>query len=156
VIPYIADLARELGFRVVALIDHDKAHHQTGKELDAVVKACDAVIRLPEKVAIEKATLHGMPMEAVRAASAAVTELLGIADPVKDKADNDARKALVLALHNSSFHEQLVEAIFEETGLLPPLVTAGLDALARAASAGYAGPSIVDLALPAVASDPTP
>ncbi|MEV6851227.1 hypothetical protein [Actinoplanes sp. NPDC051411] len=113
VIPHVAELGRDLGFRVIALIDHDKPHHQSGTELKAVVNARDVVIRLPEKVAIEKAVLYGVPMDTVRAATAAVTDLLGISDPADGKADDTALNAVVSALHSSSFHEQLVDAAID-------------------------------------------
>jgi hypothetical protein len=149
VIPPVAKLARELGFRVIALIDHDGDSPKAAGEFAAVAATCDAVIRLPEKIAIEKATFAGIAISTVREASAAVADLLNITDPTDGKIDDKtAVKSLTTEMHRVAFHEQMIEAIQDTAKVLPPVVVDALDTLVRAASPDYAGPSVIDLVRP--------
>jgi hypothetical protein len=59
-VPRMAELARGLGFRVVALVDFDADAAQAAARLAAIQSAADAVVRLPVKHAIEQALLAGI------------------------------------------------------------------------------------------------
>ncbi len=61
----VAELARGLGFRVVALVDYDNDEALAASRLAAVQAAADAVVRLPKGKAIEAAILDGVPDEEI-------------------------------------------------------------------------------------------
>jgi hypothetical protein len=67
-VPRVARLARSLGFRVVAILDFDNGP-ETAPRLDAALAEADAVVRLPEGYAIERA-VGDVSDEAARAALA--------------------------------------------------------------------------------------
>jgi putative ATP-dependent endonuclease of OLD family len=67
-IPKLANLAGELGFRVVAILDHDKPGPTTEANLRNAELAADAVVRLPERFAIEKALVYGIEGQVLREA----------------------------------------------------------------------------------------
>lgn len=72
-IPPVANLAKQLGYRVIALIDGDpaKTSAETVKEIE---DACDAVVRLPDTMAVERAILAGATAAQLRTASAIFPE----------------------------------------------------------------------------------
>ena len=55
-IPRLANAARALGFRVVSVIDHDGGSSQVEAELQTNLDSADAVVRLPPRFAVERAT----------------------------------------------------------------------------------------------------
>lgn len=59
-IPAVGQLARRLGFRVVALVDYDNDEAEAASRLAALLTDVDAVVRLPHKHAIEEALLSGV------------------------------------------------------------------------------------------------
>ena len=140
-IPMIAELARQLGFRVIALIDQDKG----GAAVEAKVQAaCDVVIRLPPKHAIERAMLAGIPASKIRAASATLVEY-GIPDPVVGRGDEAMLTELCKVLHKQGLHEQMLSGLDAETGSPPPMILLALAWIASTASPGYTGPAVVDV-----------
>jgi len=129
-IPRVATLARQLGFRVVALIDGDRPSDSVSAALTEIEDACDAVITLPEGIALEAALTYGVDVEALRAAGAFLTSY-GIPDPTADKGDDEVASALWQPLHKHGLHEPFLEAVSIAVGL-PPLVGAALDSVATA------------------------
>jgi hypothetical protein len=140
-IPVIADLARSLGFRVIALIDRDKAEEQTIHQIEG---SCDVVIRLPPKTAIEGALLAGADLAAIRAASATLTVFVS-QDPAHGVSDADLVRAVKYSLHKKSLHEPFLNALVEETKQHPPMIISVLDQVVAAASPSYSGPTIIDI-----------
>jgi putative ATP-dependent endonuclease of OLD family len=116
----IADLADDLGFRVVAVLDYDRAD-QAEAELVASEEAADAVIRLPEGFAIERALCDGLSDEAVREALSALRDGFGLALPADpDDLDGDDLMDLVVKTLKQSggLHAEFVAALGE--GEVPP------------------------------------
>ncbi|MFE7528052.1 hypothetical protein ACFU7Y_20390 [Kitasatospora sp. NPDC057542] len=147
-IPRIADLARQLGFRVLVLIDRDRDNQQTTDELTKIQASCDVVLRLPLGAAIERALVEGLPLPEVAAASAALTEY-GIPDPMSGATDEWAVSNLCKVIHKQGLHEQFLEALYSDgKAQHPPLILNALAELARAADPAYDGPQVIDLALP--------
>lgn len=107
-IPRVADLARRLGFRVLAVIDRDKDGAQAASQLAKILAACDIVIRLP-KGAIERAMLAGIDLDKIVAASATLTAY-NIPDPVAGRADESVVTDLCKVIHKQGLHEQLLDA----------------------------------------------
>jgi putative ATP-dependent endonuclease of the OLD family len=145
-IPRVADLARALGFRVVALIDRDP-DKTSATVLADIEAACDVVVRLPPKTAIEEALQSGVDAIHLRAA-AGVLPAYGIPDPSVGKADGDVSKAVSPVLHKKGLHEQFLDAVIESSGALPPVIEEALATVGRVASAAYGGPRRVDLPAP--------
>lgn len=146
-IPRVADLARSLGFRVIALIDRDP-DKISATVLADIEAACDVVVRLPPKTAIEEALQSGVDAVHLRAA-AGVFPAYGIPDPSVGTSDGDVSKAVSPVLHKKGLHEQFLDALIESSGALPPVIAEAIATVSRVASAAYAGPRRVDLSPPA-------
>nr|WP_207949699.1 hypothetical protein [Mycobacterium eburneum] len=145
-IPRVADLARALGFRVVALIDRDP-DKTSATVLADIEAACDVVVRLPPKTAIEHALQSGVDAVHLRAAAGALPAY-GIPDPSSGVSDGDLSKAVSPVLHKKGLHEQFLDALVESSGALPPIIEEALATVSRVASATYGGPRRVDLPSP--------
>ncbi|MGA6227078.1 hypothetical protein ACPESV_42890 [Streptomyces umbrinus] len=143
-IPRVASLARQLGFRVLAVIDRDKASAQTTDELTKIQAACDAVVRLPPG-AIERAIADGLPLEALADASATLTEY-GIPDPMGGQLTEAAVTNLCKVIHKQGLHEQFLEALYTEPNALhPPVISTTLALLELTADPSYNGPQLIDV-----------
>lgn len=142
-IPRVATLAKSLGFRVVALIDNDPAK-KSAEVVEGIQAACDVVVRLPERMAIERAILAGSTPEDLRAAAAVISEF-GQQDPAADKGDDQLGDAIMRSLHKSGLHEPFLAALVDSTLSLPPVLGDALQAVAAAGALDYAGPSLIDL-----------
>jgi hypothetical protein len=114
----IADAARELGLRTVAVLDHDRAD-QADAELAAAEAAAHAVIRLPEGFAIERALCDGLEDVSVVAALTALKVGFGLQlpDDFDAREGNELRKLAVKALKQSGgLHAEFVAALERERG----------------------------------------
>jgi len=76
----LANLARNLGLRTVAVIDYDPAR-QAAAELAAVRASAHVTIRLPEGYAIEALLLDGLCEDIIRATCIDVSAALGTEAP---------------------------------------------------------------------------
>jgi hypothetical protein len=146
-IPRVADLAHAMGFRVIALIDRDPDKTSAAILAD-IEAACDVVVRLPANTAVEQALQSGIDVKHLRAA-AAVLPAYGLADPTIGKSDEEAAKAISRVLHRKGLHEQFLDAVVDQSKLVPPVLQNALDAVAVAANANYVGPQRIDLVQPA-------
>ncbi|MBT3078331.1 MULTISPECIES: hypothetical protein [Streptomyces] len=143
-IPRIANLARQLGFRVLAVIDRDKDSAQTTGELTKILAACDAVVRLPPG-AIEQAVTAGLPLQALADASATLTEY-GIPDPMGGQLTEAAVTNLCKVIHKQGLHEQFLEALYAEPNAPhPPVVSVTLALMELAADSSYNGQQLIDV-----------
>lgn len=144
-IPAMARLARSLGFRVVALVDHDKPGIEAERDLAAIRADCDAVIRLPPRTAIEKALVQGVDVQQLREAAQPVFDVFGVRDDLSTIPDAEVTKLVVSRLHKGGFHAPLVAALGAETPT-PPLAVAALDAVRSAATASESA-ILIDLSV---------
>ncbi|WP_329522174.1 hypothetical protein [Spirillospora sp. NBC_01491] len=158
-IPRVADLAKQLGFRIIGVVDRDKDTPQSAEQLARVTASCDVVVRLPQG-AIEQAMLAGIDLAKIAAASATLTDYQ-IPDPLADGASDAVVRQLCKALHKQSLHEPMLEALYSELrpapgptapdqlqpmpAVHPPVLAAVLDAIAAAASPTYNGPDLIDV-----------
>ncbi len=145
-IPLVAKLAKQLGYRVVALVDGDPAKH-AGGVLAIIENECDALVRLPDSMAVERAITAGATASQIRNAAAVLLEF-GQTDPTIGKADADVPDAVMKLLHSKGLHEQFLAALIDETGALPPVLDNALEGVALASSPGYSGPKRIDLVDP--------
>jgi hypothetical protein len=116
----IAHAARELGFRTIAVLDHDSAD-QADAELAAAQAAADVVIRLPEGFAIERALADGLDDDALVEALRVLGEGFGIRLPDGfEESEGTALRRLVVKLLKQSggLHAEFVAALGE--GDVPP------------------------------------
>lgn len=146
-IPLVAGLAKQLGYRVVALVDGDPAKY-AAPALAQIETACDAVVRLPTSMAVERAILVGATATDIRAA-AAVFPTFGQPDPTLGEADDDVAHVVMSLLHKKGLHEQFFAALVDESGVLPPVMASALAGVVLSSSPTYPGPTRIDL------SDPT-
>lgn len=140
-IPRVAALARQLGFRVLAVIDQDKDDAEKVKRVRA---ECDVVIRLP-KGAIERAMLAGIPATTIATAATTTLREFGLPDPLAEATDEPAITNLCKVIHKQGLHEQLLEALYAESRSHPPMIAAVLDKIVLAGSATYTGDPLIDL-----------
>jgi hypothetical protein len=141
-IPLVASLAKQLGYRVVAIVDGDPAKYAAAA-LTQIEAACDVVVRLPTSVAVERAIL----IAHIRAA-ASVFPTFGQPDPTLGQSDNDVAAAVTQLLHKKGLHEQFFTALVDETGVLPPVMESALANVANCSSPTYSGTSRIDLVDP--------
>lgn len=147
-IPQVAKLAHQLGYRVVALVDGDPAKN-VGSALADIEDECDALVRLPDNMAIERAILAGSSAAQIRAAANVFTDY-GQPDPTMGKSDDEVPKAVMKVLHSKGLHEQFLNALCEETGALPPVIVEALTAVAECGHPSYSLSKRVDLTDPTV------
>jgi putative ATP-dependent endonuclease of OLD family len=142
-IPRVAALAKALGFRVVGLIDRDPAKNSEDV-LQSIEDACDAVVRLPESMAIERALLAGADPTDLRTA-AAVMPSFGQQDPTVGEAEDELPEVLRRALHKNGLHEAFMAALVAESSKLPPVIRDALDHVAMLGDLDYSGAKRIDL-----------
>ena len=111
-IPRLASAARALGLRVVNVIDHDGETPKAEAELRANLDSADAVVRLPTRVAVERALVHGMDPAILRGVLLDLKKAFGLQIDVASTADAELEKLAVSALKSSGgFHAEFVEAL---------------------------------------------
>ena len=129
-VPALAQLARSLGFRTVAMLDYDN-RPESADRLAKALGACDAVVRLPEGHAIERA-IGDVADSAIIASLTVLDEHFAMNLPPgwAELADHELRDVLMKALKsNGGLHAQFLRAL---DGELPGVA---LTALRRAINA---------------------
>jgi putative ATP-dependent endonuclease of the OLD family len=109
----LAEAAVDLGFRTVVLLDHDRAE-QAAAELEAARNASDAVIRLPEGFAIERALCDALADDVLVDALASLSEAfsLQLPDDWEALSGRRLRQATVRALKQSGgLHGEFVAGL---------------------------------------------
>lgn len=142
-IPRVARLATSLGYRVIAIVDGDPPKN-ADVPLQSISDSVDAVVRLPENMAIERAITSGFSPGELRVASQ-VFASFGIPDPTDGKDDASVHDAVKKCLHKQGLHESFMESLYRETERFPPVVADTLDAVGRAGAGGYDGPKLIQL-----------
>jgi hypothetical protein len=114
-VPKVCQLARQLGFRVVAALDFDEAGAGADLSFATAQQAADEVVRLPEGFAIEKALTHGIPRDVLLRVLTQLSSTWQLSlQGLEQASDKDLQAAAVRALkQKSGLHAQFVE-------LLPP------------------------------------
>jgi hypothetical protein len=129
-LPKLAGLARDLGFQVRVVIDNDKPGTDAGL-LAELVGLAEQVIRLPDRTAVERALVRGVPVSAQRSALSVINELYGLGLNIDDIPDTDLEETVVKQLkQKNGLHQPFVAALPD--GIIPPLAAAVLDTLTRA------------------------
>lgn len=125
---HVAELARSLGFRVVALTDYDRDEAEAASRLAAMQEAADAVVRLPKGDAIESALLKGVPEAEIIAALLDLNQNYALPLPTdwQSLTGTDLMVHVIKALKsNNGLHAPFVRAL---TGTLPPVAAQALSA----------------------------
>src|SRR5207249_2707322 len=82
-VPRLLTTARDLGFRTVAVIDHDGDDADAQAVLDRNLTCADAVVRLPKGYAIERVLVDGLDDAVIRDALKQLQAAFGLSLPVK-------------------------------------------------------------------------
>ncbi|MEU9213393.1 hypothetical protein AB0D27_37170 [Streptomyces sp. NPDC048415] len=124
-VPQIADLAKQLGFRVIGVVDADKQSPQSAAQLDKVGQPDPLAAEATEQTVTKLCkTLHGKSLH----------------EPFLDALYRELQPEPADAEdHGGEGPEG------EGSVVHPPLLVATLDAIATAASSGYDGPTLIDL-----------
>ena len=129
-LPKLARLAADLGFHVRVVMDNDKP----GEDADLIAELAELseqVILLPERTAIERALVRGLPSSVVREVLEELKSVYGLTvniEAIPEPAlENEAAKLLK---QKGGLHQQFVNAL--PSGVFPPLVVEILDALTAA------------------------
>jgi hypothetical protein len=105
--PRLCEAARRLGFFTVAVIDGDPDDEDVR---DANLQAADAVVRLPDGMAIERALLDGVADEEIRKALRRLdTQLQGDPDDVRGR--DLERLARTTLKSSGGLHAQFVDLL---------------------------------------------
>jgi putative ATP-dependent endonuclease of OLD family len=145
----LARLARSLGFRVVALIDHDKPGPESDYERDALLCDCDVVVRLPPRSAVERSLVHGLPTADLRIAAQSVFDAFDVSVDLSSVEDPQLEQAVIKRLKNKAgLHAPFIAALGDDTPT-PALAGAVLDAVAAAADPRHTA-AVIEISLPAV------
>jgi hypothetical protein len=127
-IVHVAQLARSLGFRVVALTDYDRDEVTAASRLAALQAAADAVVRPRKGVAIEAALLEGVPDGDIVAALQELSQRYTMPLPAgwETLTGPDLSAPAIKALKsNNGLHASFLRAL---SGTLPPLACGILSA----------------------------
>jgi hypothetical protein len=128
-LPKLADLAQRLGFHVRVVLDNDKPGSDV-KLLSELNGLAEQVIRLPERTAVERALVRGLPADAQRAALSAINDLYGLGLDVDAITDIGLEETIVKQLkQKNGLHQPFVAALPD--GAIPPLATLVLETLTQ-------------------------
>ncbi len=132
-LPKLAKLAVALGFEVNVILDHDKPG--TDDDLIAELRAlCELVVRLPERVAIERAIVNGLSPDVLRQVLEVLNDEHELGLTVED-IDDDLPAACVKALkQKGGLHRLFVDLLPRR--VMPPLAENVLEQLGQAAPFG--------------------
>ncbi|MEO3875928.1 hypothetical protein ABGB18_44745 [Nonomuraea sp. B12E4] len=125
-LPKLARVARQLGYHVRVVIDSDKPGEDADLHAELVALA-EQVIVLPERTAIERALVAGVPTGALREAAEALRDVYGLSIDLEGTPDVDLGKAIAKQIKKPNLHQQFIEALPD--GVMPPLVEQLLDTL---------------------------
>jgi hypothetical protein len=132
-LPKIAVLAAELGLAVRVVLDHDKP----GTDDDLIDELCslaEMVVRLPERTAVERAIVSGVPPDELRQALAIINNDHDLRLNLDSIDDADLpQKCVSVVKQKGGLHRPFIEAL--PAGTTPPLAAAVLKQLRATAPA---------------------
>lgn len=139
-VPKVCRLARQMGFRVIAALDFDKAGSGADESFTAAQDVADEVVRLPLGFAIERALLHGIPGDDLRSAMTTLNTAWQLNLRESDLSDDDklrnvSKKALK---QKSGLHAEYVALL--PLASPPPVAVDLLTAITDLASGARKGP----------------
>jgi hypothetical protein len=139
-VPKVCRLARQLGFRVVAVLDFDGPGAGADLSFTTAQQAADEAVRLPEGFAIEKALVHGIPRDVLLNVLTELNRTWQLNLRALEQAtDSELQAAAVKALkQKSGLHAQYVEML--PLSSPPVVVLALLGAVTELARGTRAGP----------------
>jgi len=120
-VPDLCQLARGLGFRTIAVLDHDGDGEQAQKEVEAALANADCVVRLPAGHAVERALVFALGDVAIRAALDELRGGFGATLPadISSLSGEGLEKAAVRVIkaQKGGLHAQFVESL--PAGVIP-------------------------------------
>ena len=130
--------ARDIGLRAVALVDGD-TRRETQQFMQTYGALPDAVIRLPDGVAIEAAIVHGVPDEVLRQALRDVAAAASLAEPqnLDQLTGAQLAGAAVPFIKSNSLHGPFIDSL--PPADLPALATQLLNTAVEVAAGTQSG-----------------
>lgn len=123
-LPKISKLATELGLAVRIVLDHDKPGTDQGL-IEELCEIAEMVVHLPERTAVERAIVAGLPVADLRQALGAITRDHELSLDVDSIDESDVAEKCVWALkQKGGLHRSFIEAL--PAGTTPPLPAAVL------------------------------
>ena len=122
-IPRLAQLARNLGFHVVAVIDWDRDAAIATRCLNENLASAHVVIRWPRGYSIERAILGGMSDETIRTVLRDLSQALSVTldfDPNATSGGDLTKRTAKLLKSSGGLHSPFIEAL--PAGAHPPLI----------------------------------
>lgn len=126
-LPALAALAKELGFAVRVVLDNDKP----GTDDDLINKLtqnCEVVVHLPQRVAVERALVYGLPKDELRAALAILNDDFELGLRIDQIGEGDLEKSAAMALKQKGGLHKIWIALLPK-GTVPPIGEQVLKAL---------------------------
>jgi hypothetical protein len=121
VVPDLCRLARGLGFRTIAVLDHDGEGDQAQKEVEAALAGADCVVRLPAGHAVERALVHALGDGPIRAALGELRDSFDATLPANISSLTaealEMAAVRVIKAQKGGLHTQFVEAL--PAGIIP-------------------------------------
>jgi hypothetical protein len=139
-VPRLCELARSLGFRVVAAIDWDHDNVEAARRLAAIEEHAHGVVRLPHGAAIERALTDGVPRDGLIIALRQLERVYGLTlpDDLDGRADQTVHDLAVRRLkRHHGLHAEFVGAL--PAANLPPLGCRLLEAMLALARSQRSG-----------------
>jgi putative ATP-dependent endonuclease of OLD family len=134
-LPRLAEAARRLGFRTVAVLDWDRDEAEAERIVSAALAVADVVVRLPKGHAIEFALLVGLPDDVIQAALQTLDDGFGLHLPATYTAMTGidlVKEASRNLKMSGGLHAQFLEAL--DPGEHPPLARRLLETAVAAAT----------------------
>lgn len=122
----LAGEARQMGLRTVGAVDGD-----TGKDAQQHLRTYghlpDAVVRLPDRVAIEAAIVTGLPDNVLKDAIKEIGSAAGLAEPqnIDQLSESEVARAAISFIKGNSLHGPFIDAL--PPTHLPPLAVEFLE-----------------------------
>ena len=134
----LSGAARTMGLRAVAAVDGD-IRSEAQQHLQSHGALADAVIRLPDKVAIEAAIIDGLPDEVLRLALKDVAMAAGLVKPqnLEQLVGPQLAGKAIRFIKNNSLHGPFVDAL--PSANLPPMAIRLLNTAVQVATGTQAG-----------------
>ncbi len=137
----VASLARQMGFYTVCVLDWDRDDAEAAAVLSGLQPHCDATVRFPTGVAIERALMSGVTDDDLRSALEDVVTAFGLKVPPVDGLDRPGLESHamshVLKSGSGGLHSAFIDAL--PAGVVPVLASSAITAAVQSILGGTIG-----------------
>ena len=134
----LAGAAKQIGLRAVGAVDGD-TRSDVQDHLKRYLNLSDAIVRLPDGIAIEAAIVNGIPDEVMRQVIKDVADAVGLTEPqdLAQLSDTKLTKKVNKFIKDNSLHGLFIDAL--PSGNLPTLAILYLEKLVAVATGTQTG-----------------